>query len=109
MDTGLVVADWNQWVAEGAATPSGVVLGKLDCYLDGYRFRVCLDAGELAGEVSQRKSLLELVGVGKPDSSDENIESGYAARFTEGGSFSEDLAIPGYFPTGLAQRVINRI
>ena len=38
-----------------------------------------------------------------------NIESGYAARFRKGGSFSKDLAIPGYFPTGLAQRVINPI
>ena len=37
----------------------------LDCYLDGYRYRVCRNAGELAEEVSRRESLLESVQVGE--------------------------------------------
>ena len=57
--------------AEGVATLAGVKVGKLSCYLDGYRYRVCRNAGELAQEVSRRESLLESVQVGKPDSSDD--------------------------------------
>ena len=75
MRTGLVVSTWNQWVeehgCEGAATLAGVASGILDCYLDGYRYRVCRNAGELAEEVSRRESLLESVQVGKPDSSND--------------------------------------
>ena len=62
MRRGLVVSSWNQWVesqgGEGVATLAGVASGILDCYLDGYRYRVCRNAGELAEEVSRRESLL---------------------------------------------------
>ena len=75
MRRGLVVSSWNQWVesqgGEGVVTLAGVAAGILDCYLDGYRYRVCRNAGELAEEVSRRKSLLESVQVGKPDSSND--------------------------------------
>ena len=75
MRRGLVVSSWNQWVesqgGEGVATLAGVASGRLDCYLDGYRYRVCRNAGELAEEVSRRESLLESVQVGKPDSSND--------------------------------------
>ena len=75
MRRGLVVSSWNQWVeehgCEGVATLAGVASGILDCYLDGYRYRVCRNAGELAEEVSRRESLLESVQVGKPDSSND--------------------------------------
>ena len=75
MPRGLVVSSWNQWVesqgGEGVATLAGVAAGILDCYLDGYRYRVCRNAGELAEEVSRRESLLESVKVGKPDSSND--------------------------------------
>ena len=75
MRRGLVVSSWNQWVesqgGEGVATLAGVASGILDCYLDGYRYRVCRNAGELAEEVSRRESLLESVQVGKPDSSND--------------------------------------
>ena len=75
MRTGLVVSSWNQWVesqgGEGVATLAGVAAGILDCYLDGYRYRVCQDAGELAEEVSRRESLLESVKVWEPDSSND--------------------------------------
>ena len=75
MRRGLVVSSWNQWVesqgGEGVATLAGVAAGILDCYLDGYRYRVCRNAGELAEEVSRRESLLESVQVGKPDSSND--------------------------------------
>ena len=75
MRRGLVVSSWNQWVesqgGEGVATLAGVASGILDCYLDGYRYRVCRNAGELAEEVSRRESLLESVRVGKPDSSND--------------------------------------
>ena len=75
MRRGLVVSTWNQWVesqgGEGVATLAGVASGILDCYLDGYRYRVCRNAGELAEEVSRRESLLESVQVGKPDSSND--------------------------------------
>ena len=54
MGTGLVVDLWNQWVeaqgAEGVATLAGVKVEKLNCYLDGYQYRVCRDAVELAEE-----------------------------------------------------------
>ena len=67
MRRGLVVSSWNQWVesqgGEGVATLAGVASGILDCYLDGYRYRVCRNAGELAEEVSRRESLLESVQV----------------------------------------------
>ena len=75
MRRGLVVSSWNQWVesqgGEGVATLAGVAAGILDCYLDGYRYRVCQDAGELAEEVSRRESLLESVKVWEPDSSND--------------------------------------
>ena len=75
MRRGLVVSSWNQWVeehgCEGVATLAGVASGILDCYLNGYRYRVCRNAGELAEEVSRRESLLESVQVGKPDSSND--------------------------------------
>ena len=75
MRTGLAVSPWNQWVeehgGEGVATLAGVKAGKLNCYLDGYRHRLCPNAGELVEEVSQRESLLESLQVGKPDNSDE--------------------------------------
>ena len=75
MRRGLVVSSWNQWVesqgGEGVVTLAGVAAGILDCYLDGYRYRVCRNAGELAEEVSRRESLLESVQVGKPDSSND--------------------------------------
>ena len=50
---------------------AGAEVGKLSCHLDNYRYRVCRDARELAEEVGHRKSLLESVEVGKPDSSDD--------------------------------------
>ena len=75
MRRGLVVSSWNQWVesqgGEGVATLAGVAAGILDCYLDGYRYRVCRNAGELAEEVSRRESLLESVQVWEPDSSND--------------------------------------
>ena len=75
MRRGLVVSSWNQWVesqgGEGVATLAGVAAGILDCYLDGYRYRVCRNAGELAEEVSRRESLLESVKVWEPDSSND--------------------------------------
>ena len=75
MRRGLVVSSWNQWVesqgGEGVATLAGVAASILDCYLDGYRYRVCQDAGELAEEVSRRESLLESVKVWEPDSSND--------------------------------------
>ncbi len=75
MRRGLVVSTWNQWVeehgCEGVATLAGVASGILDCYLDGYRYRVCRNAGELAEEVSRRESLLESVKVWEPDSSND--------------------------------------
>ena len=74
MGTGLVVSLWNRWVeaegGEGAATLAGVKAGKLNCYLDGYQYRDCRDDLELGDEVSQRKSLLESLHGGKPDSGD---------------------------------------
>ena len=48
-----------------------VNVGKLQCYLDGYQYRGCPDAVELAEEVSRRESLLESLKVGKPDSSND--------------------------------------
>ena len=75
MRTGLVVAPWNRWVeaqgGEGVAILAGVNVGKLQCYLDGYRYHLCPNAGELADELSRRESLLESLQVGKPDSSDD--------------------------------------
>ena len=75
MRRGLVVSSWNQWVesqgGEGVATLAGVAAGILDCYLDGYRYRVCRNAGELAEEVSRRESLLESVKVWEPNSSND--------------------------------------
>ncbi|MCI0823657.1 MAG: hypothetical protein J4N90_02830 [Chloroflexi bacterium] len=75
MRTGLVVSLWNQWVeehgGEGVATLAGVKAGKLSCYLNGYRYRIYRDVGELAEEASQRESLLESLQVGKPGSGDD--------------------------------------
>ena len=72
---GLGVAQWNQWVEEhsraGVASLGGVEVATLSCYLDGYRYRECRDAGDLAEEVSRRGSLLESLQVGKPGSSDD--------------------------------------
>ena len=75
MRRGLVVSSWNQWVeehgCEDAAFLAGTEVAKLSCYLDGYRYRVCRNAGELAEEVSRRESLLESVKVWEPDSSND--------------------------------------
>ena len=74
--TGMVVAQRNQRVeehgGEGLASLAGINMGRLDCYLDGYRSRVCRYAGELAKEVSHRESLLEFLQVGKPGGNDED-------------------------------------
>ena len=56
---------------EGVATLAGVRVGKLDCYLDGYRYRVCRDTGELAEEVGRRESLLASLQVGGPGTGDD--------------------------------------
>ena len=56
---------------EGAAFLAATEVAKLSCCLDGYRYRVCWDAEELAEELGRRESLLESVQVGKPDSSDD--------------------------------------
>jgi len=73
--TGLAVGLWNQWVEaqgeEGVATLAGVKVGKLDCYTDGYRYQVCPSTLELSEELSQRKTLLAALHVGKPDRGDE--------------------------------------
>ena len=67
--TGPVVAQWNHWVEgqgdEGVAALAEVKVGKLDCYLSGYQYRVCRDATELAEEVSIRESLLDSLGTQK--------------------------------------------
>ena len=77
IDTGLVVANWNQWVeengCEGVAALAGVKARKLNCYLDSYRHWVCWDAGELAEEIARRKSLLDSLQVGKSSSGDDRF------------------------------------
>jgi len=77
MSTGVAVTTWNQWVegqgGEGMAALAEVKVGKLDCYLDGYQYRVCRDAGELAKEVSQRGSLLESLQPGKPGENEDRF------------------------------------
>ena len=74
MRTGMVVADWNQWVeehgGEGEAALAKVKVVRLVCHLEGYRHRVCRDAGELAEEASLRESLLESLQIGQPASRD---------------------------------------
>ena len=106
MRRGLVVSSWNQWVesqgGEGVATLAGVASGILDCYLDGYRYRVCRNAGELAEEVSRRESLLESVKVGKPDSSNDE-------RFRQRGEHWKISAL-GFLPEiYILSRAINSI
>ena len=56
---------------EGLADLGGVKAEKLSCYCEGYRYRVCRSAGELAEEVIRRESLLESLQIGKPDSSND--------------------------------------
>ena len=55
------------------AALAGVKAAKLNCYLDGYRYRVCRNAGELAEEVRRRESLLESMHVGKTGGHDEEL------------------------------------
>lgn len=59
---GITIFDWNRWVDvegdEGEATLAGIKVGKLSCYLDRYRNRVCQDAAELQSESERRSSLL---------------------------------------------------
>ena len=75
MRPGLPVSRWNRWVdgrgGEEVATLAGVKVGKLVCYLDGYRYRICQDAGELAEQMSLRESLLQSLQLSKPPSGDE--------------------------------------
>ena len=74
LTTGLAVCPWRQWVnaqgAEGVATLAGVKVATLVSYLDGYRYYICQNRGELAEKVSRRESLLDSLIVGKLDSSD---------------------------------------
>ena len=78
MGSGVIVTRWNQWVegqcGEDKAVLAGIEVGKLDCYAGAYRYRVCLDATELAEEVSLRKSTLESSQLGKP--SEDRIRQG---------------------------------
>ena len=104
--TGLAVSPWNQWVeehgGEGVATLAAVKVGKLTCYLDGYRYRVCRNAGELAEELSRRESLLESVQVGKPGSDDDE-------QFRKGVEHWKGLAL-GFLPEIYTlRRAINSI
>ena len=77
MGTGMVVGRWNQWVeehgGEGVASLAGIKAKKLDCYVDGYRYRVCRTAQELTEEESQRTSVLESLRVRKPGIDDESF------------------------------------
>jgi len=77
LHTGLAVSQWNRWVeaqgGESVATLPGVKVGMLNRYLDGYRYRVCRNAGELAEEVSQRESLLGSLQIGIPDGSHDEL------------------------------------
>ena len=70
MRPGMVITQWNLWVQEhgheGEGTLAEVTVGKLDCHLDGYQYRVCRDAGDLKEEVGQRGFLQESLQVGKP-------------------------------------------
>ena len=74
MRSGLAVSQWNQWVeaqgGEGVVSLAGVKAGKLSCYLDGYRYRVCRNTAELAEEVTRRESLLASLQVGEQNGSD---------------------------------------
>jgi len=96
ISTGLVVRQWNQWIEEGVTTLVGVEAETLSCYVDGYRYRVWRDAGESAEEVSQRKSLLESLQVGKPDNSGEDL-------FRRGAERWRGLAL-GFLPEIYTQR-----
>ena len=75
MIAGVAVTRWNQWVEgqghKGSAILAGVDVGELDCYLDGYRYCLCRNVGELAEEMGQRQSLLESIEVGKPGGNDD--------------------------------------
>ena len=50
---------------EGEATLAEIRVGELDCYFDGYPYRLSGDAGELLDELSRRESLRESLGLQK--------------------------------------------
>ena len=86
---GMVVTQWNRWVAEhggeGEATLAEVKVRMLDCYLDGDRYRVCQKAEELAEEVGQRESLLKSLLLGK--------QCGNQTRFRQQVELWKELAL----------------
>ena len=85
MCTGLVVFQWNQLVeaqeGEDVATLTGVKVGKLSRYLDGYRYGLCQNACELVEEMGRRESPLESLWVGKPESGDDERFRGRVERW----------------------------
>ena len=76
LQEGLTLSRWNQWIeaqgGEEVANIAEVKVGKLICYLDGYRYHVCQDATELAEEIDKRKSILESLQFGGTDRDDED-------------------------------------
>lgn len=75
LQTGILISPWNQWVekngGEGRAPLAGVKVGKLNCYLDGYQYRICRNDEELTEEINRRESILEFLQVDKPGCIDE--------------------------------------
>jgi hypothetical protein len=59
---GLVLSSWNQWVADngdgGVVRLECVKVGRFNCYLEGYRYRLCWDKDEVTEERRGRESLL---------------------------------------------------
>ena len=73
-DAAVTLKLWvEQHCGEGVATLAGVKVGKPDCYLDGYRCRICQAAGELAERVGCREALLESIQLAKPHGGDEEL------------------------------------
>jgi hypothetical protein len=86
---GLVLDSWNRWVedngSDGAVRLESVKVGRLNCYLEGYRYRACLDSHEAAQEKRRRESLLQDLRGWKPGS---RSDSRYHRRISDWGAMA---------------------
>jgi len=71
---------------EGAAYLGGMKVSKLSCYVDGYRYSVCRNGGELAEEEIRRESMLVSLQVGNSGGIEDE-------RFRQRVEYWKDLAL----------------
>ncbi len=106
LSPGLVMSRWNRWVkeqgGEGRAALAGMLVGKLGCHAEGYRFQVREGNEGLDLERRQRQGLLKSLELNGPGRQAEE-------RFFERVRHWKELAHEFLMELYTLRRVINSV